>query len=195
MSIPRPGPAAIALLIVAVSTLFNGATGFVVGLGVVMTLAVTGRPRTLIIMAAALFVLTPLSMLRQGLVTPEELSLQLVSRYSMANNLAFAGFAYLVVGVLLDVHRPGVVVEGEAPGSMEPDPESESESESDLESDPEPDPGFADDDLTPKGGPGEDRGAADPMMRGFAILERVLSATDFPSSDPDETPTEDADRA
>ena len=137
MKVPSPGRVALALLVVAISALVDGPTGFVVGVGVVLTLAVSGRPRALILTAGALFVLTPLSMLRQGLVTPEELSLQLVSRYTMTNNLAFAGFSYLVVGVVLDVHRRTVEPVPTAPVPIGPDPDEDLDLDLDLDLDPD----------------------------------------------------------
>lgn len=179
---PRPILGA-AVLIVVCSAL-NGKSGFLVGAGVVVTLVGGVRPRGLIALAGALFVLTPLSMLRQGLVAPEQLSLQLVSRYSLSNNLAFAGFAYLVVGVLLETYpqRPehggaGPMLQPAEPvGAPEPPDQPHEPHEAVIA------------DLTATDPTGDDLAVSDPMALGFRALERALQDTSA-SSVKDTEPT------
>ena len=105
MNAVRLNPKLVAGGLVFTLTLYiiGGWTGVLTSAAVLVLLYLRVRPRELIIMGGVLFLLVPLSMLQQGLIVAEQLSLNVAAQYVAANAFAFAGFVYLVVGVVLDV--------------------------------------------------------------------------------------------
>ncbi|GIU84157.1 MAG: hypothetical protein KatS3mg008_0932 [Acidimicrobiales bacterium] len=76
--------------------------GIVVGLAVLVYLAIGLRPRDLVAIGAVLIATVPAAMILTGLPSTETISLQWVRQQTLASNLAFAGFACLVIGIVLD---------------------------------------------------------------------------------------------
>jgi hypothetical protein len=83
----------------------DGLIGLLVGAAIAAWVVFSRRPRVLFVVAAGLFILVPVSMLLRGLPSTSALSPFTAVGSGVANHLAFAAFAALCAGVLLDRSR------------------------------------------------------------------------------------------
>ena len=93
------------VLLAAALTCFDGFVGLAVALVVGAVLMARLPSRNLILAGAVLLALVPVAVLTRGLSSSSNLSSNFALNNQVANHLAFAGLALVVVGIVLDVRK------------------------------------------------------------------------------------------